>query len=130
MIEPVVLPSGAELRITLAPFAASKALYQAVLDEVKHLKIEGQTEIDFNLMKDLFCIGFSSQKIELALAECMKRCLYNGLKIDKDTFESPDARQDYFTVCFEVGKANIEPFMKALMPKLQQFSQMTSKDRA
>lgn len=130
MAEPIKLPSGAELRITLAPFAASKALYQAVLEEVKFLQLTSSTEVDFSLLKDLICVGFSSRKIEQALEECMKRCLYNGMKITADTFENEDARQDYLQVCFEVGKANIEPFLKALMPKLQQFSAMMPKSQA
>jgi hypothetical protein len=130
MIEPIKLPSGAELRITLAPFTVAKSLYQAVLEETKLVRLDANMDIDTNLLKDLFCIGLSSKKIEAALDDCMKRCLYNNLKITADTFEAEEARQDYITVCFEVGKANIEPFLKALMPKLKQLSAIIPKSQA
>lgn len=113
-MQKVDLPSGAVLEITLAPFADAKALYQAVLDELKGLKFNPEDEIDVNFIKDLFCSGFSSKKVEAALDLCFKRVLYNGQKIDKDTFEPEEARQDYLMACIEVAKANILPFVKSL----------------
>ncbi len=111
------LPSGAILEVGLAPFGVSKALYQAVLEEAKTLKIDSKDELDVNLFKDIFCAGFSSKRIESCLDECMKRTLYNGKKIDSMTFEPEEARQDYMLVCFEVAKANISPFTKSLYAK-------------
>jgi len=116
----VKLPSGAELVITLAPFADSKTLYQAVLEEMKDLKLDPEAEIDVNLFKQFFCVGFSSKKIEAALWECFKRVTYNGLKVSKDTFEPEEARDDYFMVCIEVAKANIAPFVKSLYAQYSQ----------
>lgn len=110
----VVLPSGAELEITLAPFADSKALYQAMLEEAKTLKIDDTAEVDANLYKDLFCTGLSSKKIEAALTVCMKRATYNGMKITDDVFEPVEARDDYLIVCMEVARENITPFTKSL----------------
>lgn len=120
MIEPIDLPSGAKLKITLAPFADAKNLYQALLEEMKTLKISAQTEIDVNFFKDLFCFGFSSKKVEQALEQCMKRCLLNGTRIDKDSFEPEELRQDYLIACIEVTKANIMPFIKPLLAKYSQ----------
>lgn len=110
----VSLPTGKELDITVSPFSISKALYQAVCEEVKNLKLDPEAEIDANFWKDIFCSGLSSKKIDLALDECMKRCTYGGLKIDKDTFEPVESREDYLLVCFEVAKDNITPFTKSL----------------
>jgi hypothetical protein len=124
-MEPIKMPSGAELKITLAPFADSKALYQAILEEVKHLKIDAKTEIDANLFKDLFCYGFSSIKVEKALEQCMKRCLLNGIKIDKETFEPEEFRQDYLMACIEIAKANVMPFLKPLLAQFSQAIAMT-----
>lgn len=108
------LPSGATLKITVAPFHDAKALYQACLEELKFLKVDPNDEIDVNLFKDLFCAALSSKKIEVALKECLKRVTYNDLKIDEQTFEPVEARQDYILVCFEVAKENIAPFAKSL----------------
>lgn len=117
----IKLPSGAELLVTMAPFAESKALYQALLEEAKGLKLDAEAEVDVNLFKDIFCTSYSSKKIEAALAPCLARAAYNGVKIDKETFEPESAREDYMTVIFEVVKANCSPFLKALT---QQYSQL------
>lgn len=110
----VTLPSGAILKITLAPFKDARNLYQAILEEAKVLKLDPNAEVDVNLYKDLFCLGLSSKKIEAALWECMKRATYNGNRIAEDVFEPIEARDDYMAVCFEVAKANILPFTKSL----------------
>ncbi len=115
----VDLQSGAKLEIRLAPFADGKALYQAVLEEMKGLKIDVGTELDVNFFKDVFCSGFSSKKIEKALAECMKRVTYNDAVIDEKIFEPLEAREDYVQVIFEVLVENIQPFTKTLMQQLQ-----------
>lgn len=113
----IKLPSGAELAITMAPFADSKALYQACLEELKHLKMDGRQEIDYNFLKDVFCSGLSSKKIEDAVFKCASRCLYGSLKITEDIFEEEKTREDYFDILYEVTKANIMPFTKNLYAK-------------
>ena len=113
----IKLPSGAILKIAPAPFENARALYQAVLEEAKTVAISSKDELA-NVYKDLFCVGFSSKKIEAALGECFKKVLYcdkrGDLKIDKDTFEPLEARGDYVTVCMAVAKENIDPFVKGL----------------
>ena len=108
------LPSGAVLQVNLAPFADSKALYQAVLEEVRGISINDDQDIGVNLIKDLFCTGFSSKKIEATLEKCLARCLYKGERITKDSFEDAEARGDYMKVLIEVTKENILPFVKSL----------------
>lgn len=110
----VTLPSGAKLEVQVAPFTLSKSLYMAVAEEAKALKLDPGAEVDVNFFKDIFCTGIASKKIEMALAECMKRATYNGLKITDDTWEPLEARQDYLPACFEVAQENIKPFMKSL----------------
>lgn len=110
------LPSGAKLKVTMAPFADAKALYQAMMEEAAAIKIDTAGQIA-DLMKNIFCIGFSSKKIEKALEKCLARATYNDLKIDKDTFEPAESREDYISVCYEVARVNINPFMKNLSAK-------------
>lgn len=110
----VVLPSGAELKITPAPFVEAKALYQSFLAEMKSLKLDPKAEVDVNFWKDIACTALASKQIEQAIEVCMKRATYKGLKIDGNTFEPIEARDDYFTVLFEVAKVNIQPFTKSL----------------
>ncbi len=115
----VKLPSQAELKITPAPFAEAKALYQAILAEAKGTRIDFTTDIDMNFMKDLACLAFSSKSIEDAVMVCMKRALYNGKNINQDTFEPEEAREDYIPAMVEIAKVNIAPFMKSLYAQLR-----------
>ena len=124
MNKDVVLPSGAKLHITTSPFRISKTLYQALLQELKALNMDPKAEVDVNLFKDVFCAGFSSPAVELALSECMKRVTYNGVKVTEDTFEPDEAREDYISACVEVTVANVAPFFKNLT---QQFSAIAEK---
>ncbi len=115
MIE-VTLPSGAILKIGTIPWPEALALNESVVEELKDLEIKAETEM-LSLYKSLFCTGFSSQKIKIALWKCMGRCTYNcgsgDLKIDQTTFEPEESRQDYIQVCMEVAKAACFPFVKA-----------------
>ena len=115
MNKEITLPSGVVLKITLAAFAEGKALYQAVLEEAKSLKLDAGADVDVNFFKDIFCTGFSSKKIEAALNACLSRCLYGNDKCNlSDTWEPLAAREDYISVCFEVAKENLLPFTKNL----------------
>lgn len=109
----VKLPSGATLKIGVAPFADSKNLYQALLRELRGVNVAG--EIDFRtLWKDLFCIGFSSPDVDAAMSPCLARCLYDEQKITDATFEPVKCREDYLRVLMEVARDNVDPFAKQL----------------
>lgn len=122
-MDDIILPSGAKLKITLSPFVVSKALFEAVSAEAKDMRLDPQSDIDLNLMKNLFCAGFSSKKIDSALQECMKKCTYKGVRLTDDTFEPEDARQDYVSVCLEVALANLRPFTKNLFAELNRIGE-------
>lgn len=114
------LPSGAKLKITEAPFADSRELYQAMLEEIKMINFHSSITFS-HIIKEVICYGFSSKRIEFCLEKCFSRCLYNSgngdFKIDKNTFEPVESRDDYLTVCMEVAKENIMPFMTSLYAK-------------
>jgi hypothetical protein len=113
----VSLPSGAVLKLQAAPFSDARALYQALLDEIKSIDMPKQMDMG-NLVKTALASCFSSKKIEACLWQCFKSCLYIGergeFKIDKDTFEPLSAREDYVSVCVEVAQENVLPFLKGL----------------
>lgn len=117
------LPSGAILKITPAPFKDAKALYQAMLVELRHISVPSNGEVGA-LFKDLFCAGFSSKAVESCLNECFKRCTYNtgagDFKIDDSSFEPVERREDYMKVCVEVAKDNVGPFGKSLFAEFKQ----------
>lgn len=119
MTEDILLPSGSKLKVTLAPFVVARALYQAVLEELKTFHIDGNDEFDINFFKDLFCTGFSSKKIEGCLDECLKRVLYNDRKVTLETWDDVKAREDYFDVLLEVARVNLAPFTRNLLSRYQ-----------
>jgi hypothetical protein len=124
----VILPSGAKLLITLPPFDVSKALYQAVLKELRGLEVRVDMQLG-NLWKELFCIGFSSPEIETALWKCFEKCNYNNVRLRKELFESEEARGDYIQICVEVAAENIAPFVKSLSSSVERLSSIAESFR-
>lgn len=120
----ITLESGRKLRISPAPFPLAKNLYQAVTEELKIVSLDPQAQVDVNFYKNLFCSGLSSKRIDSALAECLKRALYEGGPITEDTWEPVAAREDYLQVCFEVAKENLLPFTKSLYAKYYHILEM------
>lgn len=113
----VKLPSGAVLKIGIVPFDACNELKKAVMQEVKGISIARVKDV-MDVSKDYICTVFGSDAVEMKLWECMKRCTYNSgkgdLKLDKDTFEAIEARQDFTEVQIEVGMECLGPFGKSL----------------
>lgn len=122
----VTLPSAKELEIQIAPFAIAAKLYKVLARELITVDVSiGSTSLeeflakDISEMKNIFCVVLASDPFEAALFDCMKSCLYDQIKISKATFESEEARADFFLVCWEVAKANLLPFfanLKSLLP--------------
>lgn len=117
-VREITLPSGAILKVNAAPFLDSKALYQALLAETKSIPFIGKNDLGETL-KNLFCAAFSSPAVDRALSKCMDRCMVGALKIDGDTFEPAERRQDYVVVCSEVARENVGPFLKSLFADYQ-----------
>lgn len=114
------LPSGALLEITIAPFEDAQELYQMVAGELLSVDIKADDEINVNMFKNLFCVFLSSKKIKEAIDLCAKRCVYNKERIDSDTFEEVDRRQDYIECMAMIAWENIHPFGKALFAQYKE----------
>jgi hypothetical protein len=127
----IILKSGRVLKITPSPFVDAKALYQALLSEMKALDVGKDYSNVVSIMKDLLCAGFSSKEIENCLWTCMKRCIYEDKKINPtDTFEPIEAREDYAEICMEVALENVLPFTKNLYVVLNQILDRVTKGQA
>jgi hypothetical protein len=111
------LPSGAVLRFNLAKFEDGRDLYQAFAEETKAVRFNSTRETG-EVWKDLAVIALSSKTIEAAIWKCFKRATYDTgtgeMKITTETFEPPEAREDYIPALLEIGKENLQPFMKSL----------------
>lgn len=119
-----ILPSGAKLEITPLPYLKAWGVSQVLAKEVEKIGLDMKEfkSIDFkNLLavdalsfKNPLCALLASESILEAAKTCMERCTYNGLRIDEDTFERIEARQDFLPVVFSVLKENISPFFANL----------------
>lgn len=109
----VKLPSGNSLTIHPAPFKLAKALYLAVIEETKNVEISSKSDM-VGIFRGIFLGGLASPRIDAALGSCLAYAIYNELKIDADTFEKVERREDYPTVCLEVAYENVYPFLKNL----------------
>lgn len=133
MTDPITLPSGASLALTIAPLDLAKKLNKVVARELSLVKFDFDLN-DFNdlgaqnidALKNVAFQLVQSESLELVVMECMKKCLYNGERIVAGTFEPEDARQDYFPVAWEVLKVNLRPFLKSLSLLLLTRSGQTS----
>lgn len=120
----VTLPSGAELEMTMAPFTEGRKLYVAVSRALKATNLKG--DLDADVLKDAFIEVSTSKEVEEALLLCLKRCTYNNERIlNWEFFEDINKREDYFTLCWEVARFNLYPFMKQLFAKFSNLSKMT-----
>lgn len=130
MNERLSLESGHELLLQMPPFAVSMKLLRTVVNELKSadlgdIKLNGQLDmakvmqmdLPINALKNAVFQLVGSTAVEQALGDCMKGCQYQGEKITKDSFEGPDARQDYLPVAWEVMKFNLSPFFSGLTSK-------------
>lgn len=121
-MDKIILPSGAVLEITLLPYEDAWGVSQRVSKLLESIKVDFKSIDLKNLMlSDVAVIQgpifhvLSSAEIIDAAKTCFKRCTYNGLKIDGQTFDAKEARKDYLPVIFYVLKANIEPFFAGLI---------------
>lgn len=120
-MDPITLKSGASLAVTMAPFSAGNRLMKTVARELAGVdfnldlrSFEQLSSQDANVLKNVVFQIIQSDAVEAALADCMKKCLYNEQRITPATFEPEDARPDYLPVAWEVMKANLRPFFSGL----------------
>jgi hypothetical protein len=124
-MEPIVLPSGAELQITLLPYEEAWNVSQRVAKVLEGIDLKN-TDIDLKkfMLSDVSKIQgpllqiMSSRELVEAAKVCFKRCTVNGMKIDGKTFDEPNMRQDYLPTVFHVLKENIAPFFAGLISSL------------
>jgi len=138
-MEEITLKSGNVLKVNVAPFIdairltniVAKAFSQRGLD----FKIDRDTELKFetlfNKNPDAFVKGLADIVFEEfvmnVVFKCAERCIYvkNGvsLKINQDTFEDEEAREDFYEIMYKIAYANIKPFFANLLTVLNQTSE-------
>ena len=129
--------SGAEVKINMADFIDSSRLRVAVLGAIKDSGVEiSKIDIDklmsgikddmgaavksgaLDSLLDLVISLDCSEKVNNEIFNCLKRSTYNSEKITKSTFDSEDARGDYYHIIIMCLKVHLAPFFKTLFSKL------------
>jgi hypothetical protein len=123
MQDPTTLKSGHILTVSLAPFSDANKLLKTVARELTAVSFDldlGNVDLakiapkDINTLKNAAFQLLQSEAVETALFKCMERCLYDGQRITRETFDGPEARADFLPVAWEVMKENLTPFFKNL----------------
>lgn len=125
-MDKIKLESGSILDITLLPFEEAWSVSQCIIKEIERISFDPKTidwqnwqATDLLNLKSPLCAILSSQVVVDAAKICFKRCTYNGLKIDSQTFEKREYRGDFLPVAFHVIKQNISPFFENLFSSLK-----------
>lgn len=122
----ITLDSGAVLDITLLPFEEAWGVCQTLTKELEKIQFDPRSinfsdfqATDIINLKSPICAILSSQAVLECAKTCFKRCTYNGLKIDSQTFEKRELRADFLPVVFQVLKENVSPFFENLLSSLK-----------
>lgn len=133
------LPSGAQLAVTVAPFADAMALLKEALKTLRGMSLNREDlekEVS-DIMKSPKSVSLilervisfaTSDGVQAALFRCFERALYipvnsptdnPGLRVNQNLFDNPDygsdAREDYAQMVVHVLEVNCAPFLaKAL----------------
>ncbi|MCK4786005.1 MAG: hypothetical protein KAV87_19770 [Desulfobacteraceae bacterium] len=128
-------PSGATVEVTLSDYATSFDLMKAVLKAMRQGGVGSKlppnlqlTDISKIAQSDISSLGgmadviidvITSPEVDTLIFKCMERCIYDGEKVCKGTFEKETRRGDFLFVAYEVGKININPFLSHLLSGLK-----------
>lgn len=134
-----VLPSGATLAVTMAPFADALRLTKSVLKSVQGIDFTGadmakdfssvyQAAVMIPALLNKMIALTTSDDVEAATFQCAKRALYipagsldgfPGIPVNRELFDEPvhgaAAREDYAQILWGIAEVNCKPFLaKAL----------------
>lgn len=133
------LPSGATLECTMASFEEADNLLTSVLHEASLINLDFGKEFEgiktlselnangniLNTVKNALCQMLKSKAVKDCIFICGRRAIYTpkdsaaGVKVDRSTFESEQARQDYIEFLREVAWFNLSPFFAGMASKLK-----------
>lgn len=132
-----VMINGSELKITLGSFSEAMALQKSIGRALRGMKLDLPDSAKADLSPDSIgdILGAvlnvaTSDDVEVALFDCAGRCLIGTDKVDRDYFERPENRQNYYPIMIEIIKANCGPFIKGLGSSFGGLGQFLGKNRA
>ena len=117
------LPSGAELVVELAALEPAEQLLDVLLAGLKKVdldfsSLENEADVagpDINTIKNIVCQLVGSRELRDAVYACATKCLYNGQRVTRATFEPAGARRDFVPFAWEVVSTNVAPFFEGVV---------------
>jgi hypothetical protein len=117
--------AGKEIKINYAGFQDAMELKNAIGLELLKVNIDISDllnkELDsqsINTFKNLILIIDTSKPVREALFKCLSRCLYNGFKIDYNTFNDQEAVAEYYNIMINCIKKQLHPFFQNQLSEL------------
>lgn len=108
-------PSGAIVVINPAPWKDAKMLKKAIEKEISI------SDVSFDFLSASSFLSMlkidSSDGVDAALWPCLVRCTRNNEKIVESTFDSAEARADYYDIIIACIKENLSPLVESLFSK-------------
>ncbi len=131
--------SGKEVRLEIADWEKVSELKSAIMTSLaksdfsvmdiatafqkKDEDISENGELIDSIFKAILFLG-GSKDIDKAVISCLERSLYNHQRITQETFNSPEARADYYEIFISCIKVNLAPFFASLTSQLGAFQKM------
>ena len=135
MNETLELKSGNHAELSPASFAAASDLRRVLARELAGTTFNFSGDLGALMAKDVsaimnvICQLVASEAVEKGVFKCLERCLYNGQKITRDTFEKPESWPDFLPIAVEVVKMNVLPFFSGLNLSLSEPAKAPTADR-
>jgi len=112
-----------DLDIKIASFEEGFELQKAVVEALRKIDFRLERIIDEanfpellkNIITGMALSYISEPSVQKPLWACLGRCLYNGKRITKETFDDAANRKDFIPVAVKCIEANIEPFTEGLL---------------
>jgi Phage tail assembly chaperone protein, TAC len=119
-----ILPSGAKVYMSVAPFQDAQALTKALMKSIKGVPLSDDVmSMDVSVLKDALIEAATSDDVQSAIFRCMERATYDGIKITRDLFDDKDiglkARQDFYGICAKIIEFNCMPFFDQALSMLK-----------
>lgn len=113
----IIVPTGARVVISPAPWKDAKALKKAIQKELAASGSKLSLDSDVGHLVSAIMLVDSSDAVDTALQACLVRCLYNDEKITEETFNDVSARKDYYDIVVACVKENLGPLAESLFLK-------------
>ena len=120
------LPSGKYIDVTPLPCEQAWEVAQTVLRVVEKMQLDLKgVDFDALLVTDILafkgpiCTLLGSKEINDVVKQCFSRCSYNQVKINEQTFEPVECRQDFLPCAYYALKENAYPFFGSLVSFLK-----------